>query len=253
MPAYYPLAPSLRAPARLALSVATAAAFAQVLPAATWLPPVRRCTPGLAGVGRPGHVALTFDDGPDPDRTPAVLDVLAAHGVRASFFVLGERVRRHPHLTRRIVAAGHELGLHGWRHGYALWHSPQLGRCLPLLEDVAGVRPRWFRPPYGVLSATAWIECRRAGLRPVLWTQWAKDWRPDAYADSVLARLAPGIEGGATLLLHDGAEGTAAGTRGRAVVDALPAILRLCADRGLSVGPLAEHFEDGSASVTGGR
>ena len=248
MPGSYP-----PARARLGLGLGVAAAFGQVLPAATWLAPVRRCTPTLAGVGRAGHVALTFDDGPDPERTPAVLDVLAAHGVRASFFVLGERVRDHPELTRRIVADGHELGLHGWRHGYTLWRSPQLKRCVHLLDDVAGVRPLWFRPPYGVLSTTAWIECRRAHLRPVLWTRWAKDWRPDADAGSVLARLAPGVGDGATLLLHDGAAGTAARTRTSAVVDALPDLLRLCADRGLAVGPLAEHFDDLAASVTGGR
>lgn len=230
---------------RRALGIAAAGSFLQVLPAASWLPTVRRLAPNLAGLGSPDHVALTFDDGPDAGRTPQILDVLATHGVRATFFLTGERAGRHPDLLRRIVAEGHELGVHGWRHTYALWSSPHLGRCLRVVEEASGVRPRWFRPPYGVLSATAWLESSRHRLRPVLWTAWGKDWQPNADADSVLALLGPGITGGATVLLHDGREGRAseAHAGGDPTVEVLPRLLALCKERDLAVGTLSEHFD----------
>lgn len=80
-------------------------------PAATWLPAVRRLLPGLAGAGAADHVALTFDDGPDPRSTPRFLDELARLGCRATFFVLGEMLERHPALGRRVVADGHEIAV----------------------------------------------------------------------------------------------------------------------------------------------
>ncbi len=225
--------------ARQAVAGTTAVAC-QVLPAATWLPAVRDCFPRLAGVGRLDHVALTFDDGPDPVSTPAFLDLLRAYDARATFFVVGERAAREPRLVRRIVDEGHELGLHGWHHRYTLATSPRLGRAMAAVADAAGVRPIWFRPPYGVLSATSIIEARRHRLTPILWTTWAKDWRADATADSVWSHLESGLVGGATVLLHD-AGNSPSSTAWRATLEALPRIFRDCASRGLSVGPLAEH------------
>ena len=226
--------------ARSAGVLLAAAAGAQIGPAATWLPRVRAFFPSLSGIGAADHVALTFDDGPDPRATPEFLDVLRAHDVRATFFLVGERISRAPDVVRRMVDEGHEIGVHGWQHRYTLVASPQLGRCIEAVGDVCGVRPRWFRPPYGVLSASAWLEARRCGLTPVLWTAWAKDWRADATPASVRALLDPGIVGGATLLMHDSgsvqAPMTWTSARG-----ALPEVLALCAARGLRVGPLGEH------------
>src|SRR4051794_5128407 len=97
----------------------TAVAAAHLGPAATWLPGVRLLLfPGLSGHGRRDHIALTFDDGPDPASTPRFLDVLDALGVRATFFVLGESVMRHPALVRETTRRGHELGVHGWTHAW---------------------------------------------------------------------------------------------------------------------------------------
>ena len=90
---------------------------AHIVPAGTWLPGARRTLfPALAGLGKATHVALTFDDGPDPATTPYFLDELDRLGVRATFFLLGEHVARHEGLTRRIAERGHEIGLHGWTH-----------------------------------------------------------------------------------------------------------------------------------------
>jgi peptidoglycan/xylan/chitin deacetylase (PgdA/CDA1 family) len=160
---------------------------------------------------RPGRAALTFDDGPDPEGTPAVLDDLAAADVRATFFVLGERVVRHPDVVAAIAAAGHELALHGWSHRNAVWQSSfglrdGLRRSLAALAGVVERRPRFYRPPYGVLSPAAARLAEQADLEPYLWTAWARDWCV-LPPDEIQADLRAGLTPGAVLLLHDG-EGT---------------------------------------------
>jgi peptidoglycan-N-acetylglucosamine deacetylase len=214
-------------------------------PGATWLPAVRRRLPGLAGVGAADHVALTFDDGPDPRATPLFLDDLARIGCRATFFVLGELLERHPGLGRRIVADGHEIAVHGWRHRNALLARPglvtaEVRRAADLVSEVTGVEPVWYRPPYGVLSAEALAAARLRGLRPVLWTAWGRDWTGSASPASVLAELSPGLRGGATLLLHD-SDHTSAPSAWRSALGALPELVARCRGRGLRVGPLREH------------
>ncbi|GAA2087579.1 polysaccharide deacetylase family protein [Actinomadura alba] len=214
-------------------------------PAATWMPTVRRGLPGLSGVGAGDHVALTFDDGPDPRSTPRFLDELERLGCRATFFVLGELLERHPDLGRRIVAEGHEMAVHGWRHDNALLTRPgrvttEMGRTADLVTAVAGVRPTWYRPPYGVLSAEALLAARRWRLRPVLWSAWGRDWTESATAASVLAALAPGLRGGATLLLHDSDHTSAPGSW-HSALGALPELVRHCRAARLAVGPLRDH------------
>lgn len=214
-------------------------------PAATWLPAVRRGLPGLAGVGDPGHVALTFDDGPDPRSTPLFLDELRRLGCRATFFLLGEMLDRHPGLGRRIVDEGHEVAVHGWRHRNALLVRPgrvteEVGRAADLVAAVSGADPVWYRPPYGVLSAETLVAVHGRGLRPVLWTAWGKDWTRTASPGSVLATLSPGLRGGATVLLHD-SDCTSAPGSWRAALGALPGLVARCDELGLRVGPLREH------------
>ncbi|MFF3671146.1 polysaccharide deacetylase family protein [Microtetraspora malaysiensis] len=227
--------------------VATLAGLAllHVGPAATWLPAVRRLTPRLAGVGADGHVALTFDDGPDPRSTPRFLDELERLGCRATFFVLGEMLDRHPGLGRRIAEHGHEVAVHGWRHDNALLARPgrmtiELARAAELVAAVTGRPPAWYRPPYGALSAETLVAARLLGLRPVLWTAWGRDWTPTASPDSVVAALAPGLRGGATLLLHD-TDHTAAPGCWRSALGALPRLVAACRAAGLRVGPLRDH------------
>ncbi|MFE5600941.1 polysaccharide deacetylase family protein [Streptomyces coelicoflavus] len=230
-----------------------AVALAHIGPAATWLPGLRRSRfPGLAGQGSPGHVALTFDDGPDPVSTPYFLDALDALGVRATFFVLGENAVRHPAVARELVRRGHELAVHGWTHDRPWWPSPardarELARAAHVVGEVADRRPLWYRPPYGILTSGRWAAARRAGLRPVLWTAWGKDWRHDATPASVRATVAADLRGGGTVLLHDTDHVSAPGSW-RAALGALPDIVRDCHEAGLAVGPLSEH---GTAHGTG--
>ncbi|MET7325601.1 polysaccharide deacetylase family protein [Streptomyces sp. NPDC005549] len=234
-----------------AVAPVLAAALAHIGPAATWLPELRRRRfPGLAGRGSPGHVALTFDDGPDPVSTPRFLDVLDGLGVRATFFVLGENVARHPAQARELVRRGHELAVHGWTHDRPWWPSPvrdtrDLRRAVRVVAEVAGSAPRWYRPPYGILTSGRWAAARRAGLRPVLWTAWGKDWRHDATPTSVRATVAADLRGGGTILLHDTDHASAPGSW-RAALGALPDIVRDCREAGLTVGPLGEHGTRGA-------
>lgn len=205
----------------------------------------RRISPGLAGVGARGHVALTFDDGPDPASTPEFLDALDGLGVRATFFMLGDMARRAPGLAAEVAAAGHEVGVHGDTHRSQLRLSPRtvaddVARARDAVADATGVAPVWFRPPYGTLSLGGVRAARRAGLRPVLWTAWGRDWRAEATPDSVVADVLHGYVDGGTVLLHD-SDCTSAPDCWRAALDALPPLAAELRRRSLRVGPLGEH------------
>jgi peptidoglycan/xylan/chitin deacetylase (PgdA/CDA1 family) len=161
------------------------------------------------------EIVLTFDDGPDPTGTPAVLEALAAHGATATFFVLLTRARRHPELLARVLEAGHEVGLHGVDHqpltrfGHAEARArTAAGRAE--LEARTGRVVRWFRPPYGAQTPSTWLAVRRAGLTPVLWGPTTWDWREAAQADRV-RKAGEGARAGAVLLAHDGFAGESDG------------------------------------------
>ncbi len=227
-------------------AAALAVAGWHIGPAATWIPVVRRVLdPALDGRGDPGHVALTFDDGPDPDSTPRFLRELERLAARATFFVLGSRLELYPDLGRLIVAEGHELAVHGWQHERFWYPRPRsdvrdLARAVTAVGSTAGERPRWYRPPYGVLTATRWAAARQLGLQPVLWTAWGRDWTSAADEESVLSELAKRLEGGATVLLHDSDHAAAPGAW-HSALDALPHLVGRCRAEGLRVGPLADH------------
>src|SRR5262249_50274804 len=153
-----------------------------------------RLLPGLAGRGSGGHVALTFDDGPDPVSTPRFLDVLAERGVHATFFLLGSMAERAPGLVREMQAAGHEIGVHGWHHRSLLFRGPRgtyqdLARARDYLGGLIGDAPVLFRPPYGVMTASAHVAARRLQLRPTLWMAWGEDWTARASPGSVVRRV----------------------------------------------------------------
>jgi peptidoglycan-N-acetylglucosamine deacetylase len=207
--------------------------------------PLRRLTPRLAGRGAAGGVALTFDDGPDPLGTPAVLAQLRELGWTATFFLLGSQVRRFPDVAREVVAAGHEVALHGDEHCNHLfrpagWVRRDLTRGAAAVEEATGVRPRWYRPPYGVLSGGTLRATAGLGLTPVLWTAWGRDWLPstgERVAATVQADLAPG----GTVLLHD-SDCTSTPGSWRATVAALPHLAEELDRRALTVRPVGEHL-----------
>ena len=228
----------------LALSLA-GAMVAHALPAVTARGPARRLTPGLAGVGRPGGIALTFDDGPDPSGTPAVLEALAGLSWRATFFLLGSQVRRHPDIARLVVEAGHEVAVHGTAHRNHLARTPlgirrDLRVAAGEIAEVTGVRARWVRPPYGVLSGGTLWAARDLGLTPVLWTAWGKDWLAGPPV-RVVAEVTRTLRDGGTVLLHD-SDCTSRPGSWRSTVAALPLLAAQVRARGLEVRTLGDHL-----------
>jgi peptidoglycan/xylan/chitin deacetylase (PgdA/CDA1 family) len=176
------------------------------------LAPVVPAFAGSLGLPRtlpraPG-VALTFDDGPHPAGTPSVMDVLARAGAQATFFVVGEQVRRRPALAAEIVARGHLIALHGDRHRNQLRLSApevreDLRRGVAAIEDATGERPAWHRPPFGIYSSVGLHAARAAGLRPLLWSRWGRDWRKFTTPGRIAARATRNLGAGDVILLHD--------------------------------------------------
>jgi peptidoglycan/xylan/chitin deacetylase (PgdA/CDA1 family) len=218
-----------------------AASAASVFPLRRRLTP--RCLPAaLSGLSDRHHVALTFDDGPDPHSTPHFLDLLARHDVRATFFLLGRYAALEPGLVRRIAAEGHELGVHGWDHR-AVARLPRarlrsdLRITRDLLSNLAGEPVRWYRPPYGISTRTALAAATDAHLTPVLWSAWGRDWERGATPDRVRRTLHRTLAPGGTVLLHD-TDRTSAPGSWRTTLVATEHLLEECE---APLGPLAEH------------
>jgi peptidoglycan/xylan/chitin deacetylase (PgdA/CDA1 family) len=228
--------------AALGLGLAGAAG----LPAVTAIGPLRRTlAPRLAGIASGSHIALTYDDGPDPDSTPAFLDLLAQHERRATFFVLGAQAADHPDVIRRIAGEGHELAIHGWTHRLTTLIppgrlAPELRRARQVVEDITGATARWYRPPYGVFSADAHRACRGAGLTPVLWSAWGREWEGSATPERIVRSVERTLRPGGTILLHD-TDCHAPHGDWRKTHDASGRLFRgPLADA--DVGPLADHW-----------
>jgi peptidoglycan-N-acetylglucosamine deacetylase len=151
------------------------------------------------------RLALSFDDGPGR-LTEAVLEILSRHGARATFNVLGERVEEHEALLRRTCAEGHELGNHAFRHdrlaGRPREAYRQLRRTNAVIERVAGIRPRLFRPPYGSVSRSVVLAARLAGLTTVRWDVDPHDYEKPG-AETIHRRVVRRVQPGSIVLLHD--------------------------------------------------
>jgi peptidoglycan/xylan/chitin deacetylase (PgdA/CDA1 family) len=220
-------------------------AGAGIAGAAAWsLPAVASHVPAVAGlldiplrIDAADAVAVTFDDGPHPEGTPAVLEALAEAGAVATFFVVGEQVRRYPSLVAETAAAGHRIALHGDTHRTHVRLAPHkfgedLGRGHAAIAGATGGEPEIHRPPYGVYSAASLAIVRRAGYRSMLWSRWGHDWSdrqtPATIADEVTEHLGAGD----VLLLHD-ADHYADPGSWRATAAALPIVLGRIEEHGL--------------------
>jgi peptidoglycan/xylan/chitin deacetylase (PgdA/CDA1 family) len=225
-----------RAPIAGALAAVAAASYALPALAGAW--PALRGPLGVEDHTATGRgYALTFDDGPHARGTPAVLELLAAERVRATFFLVGEQIRRNPSLPREILDAGHEVGLHCDRHRNLLRLGPRqvredIARAEDAITAATGAAPRLYRPPYGVLNAAALRLARARGWRTLLWTHWGRDWEARATAESIAAKVTAGAGEGAVLLLHDADDYSARDSWERTLA-ALPAVIETMRTRGV--------------------
>jgi peptidoglycan/xylan/chitin deacetylase (PgdA/CDA1 family) len=205
-----------------------------------WSPALRRALAVRDRATCAGAVALTFDDGPHPRGTPATLATLERLGVWATFFLVGEQVRRDPALAAEIVAAGHEVGVHCDRHRNLLRLSPaqvheDLVRAETAIVSATGRKPRLYRPPYGVLTTAALVHARRRRWQPLLWTRWGHDWRARATPASIASEATVDLRGGEVVLLHDADHYAADGSWQRTVA-ALSQVIDEIERAGLTVG-----------------
>jgi peptidoglycan/xylan/chitin deacetylase (PgdA/CDA1 family) len=192
-------------------------------------------------VGAEG-VALTFDDGPHPQGTPLVLEILREASATATFFLVGEQVERRPALAAEIVAAGHRVELHCHRHRNLLrltaaQFAEDAERARAAIEVATQQLIADHRPPYGIYSAAALRACRRRGWRPLLWSRWGKDWRGRATARSIARHATDSVGDGDIVLLHDADYYSAPGSWARTVA-ALPIILEELGSCGLKTASL---------------
>jgi peptidoglycan/xylan/chitin deacetylase (PgdA/CDA1 family) len=183
----------------------------------------------------PNEYALTYDDGPNDACTEQLLDLLARHSVRATFFLIGRFVRERRDLTRRIRAAGHLIGNHTFTHPVLLFESPsrvreELASTNAAIEDAIGEKVSYFRPPHGARRPDILRAARDLGLTPVLWNAMGYDWKPGLSPETILANLHKGIRRnrsrghGSNLLLHDGGQ-AAIGQDRKAGIEATAALL----------------------------
>ena len=197
----------------------------------------------FAPTPRRPRAVLTFDDGPDPDATPAVLAALDRAGIRATFFVVGEQLLRHRTLADEALGRGHELALHGFRHVEHDELAPgaardDLARAVGAFEATTGRRPRWYRPPYGRFSPASYAACRDLRMEPVYWSAWGLDWEPIGparIADLACRDLGDGI----VVLLHDSARYAPRGTA-MPTAEAIAAIAEHAAAVGIELRTLGE-------------
>jgi peptidoglycan/xylan/chitin deacetylase (PgdA/CDA1 family) len=226
------------------VSAATAAAYSVFSPRCQFWAPVIRGIPQRDGI------VLTFDDGPDAEVTPRILDILAAHQAPATFFVIGRHAREHPEMLRRIAGAGHTVGNHSLDHDHfgvngnrAYWRR-QVQETQKIVADITGQPPLLFRPPMGFKTRSLAAAVKEAGLPIVGWSARAYDTRP-IVAGKLAAKLLRQSTGHGILLLHDGVDPHRKSAAGQAhTAEALPAVLAGLAEKELHVLPLVEALLD---------
>jgi peptidoglycan-N-acetylglucosamine deacetylase len=197
----------------------------------------------------PNEIALTFDDGPNDPYTFQLLDILAEHEVRATFFMIGRFVRQRSDVARAVRAAGHLIGNHTMNHPWLVLESPtkvrqELSDCNAALEDVLGERVSYFRPPHGSRRPDVLRTARELGLTPVMWNVIGHDWEPGVCAEEVLTRVESGISRnrragwGSNIVLHDGGQ-AGIGQDRSATVEAVRSLLpTLVAERASFIAPV---------------
>jgi peptidoglycan/xylan/chitin deacetylase (PgdA/CDA1 family) len=186
-----------------AATAASAAGYQSMAPTGQWF--------GRAFTGLPPpskQLALSYDDGPNDPHTFRLLEVLARHGVRATFFLIGGYIRQRPDIAREVVKAGHVVGNHTFSHPLLIFHSTsllkaQLADCENALTDAVGEHSNLFRPPFGGRRPAIFRIARQMGMEPVMWNVTGFDWNAPS-AEHIERKVTRRVRGGDVVLLHDG-------------------------------------------------
>jgi peptidoglycan-N-acetylglucosamine deacetylase len=194
-------------------------------------------------------IAITFDDGPDPSYTPRCLEILNAHRVHATFFLIGHKVKMYPDLARQILAQGHDVGSHTWSHQHHWMIGPlkamrEVRQANAELAAATGTIPRYFRPAYGIMNIFSYWQARRQRQHCVLWSVEGKDWEGGAggrSAKTIADTISASLESGSIVLLHD--SGGADGAPDTMLI-ALPEIISEAKRRGLRPVTIGEMLEN---------
>jgi peptidoglycan-N-acetylglucosamine deacetylase len=223
------------------LGCAGALAYACIIPTSKVFAPVVN-----RGPAKSRSVVLTFDDGPASPFTDRILDILADHKISATFFLCGKNVERHPEIARRIVREGHTIGNHTYSHSLLFVRSGrfmagEIDRAQEAIQQVTGIRPTLFRPPYGARWFGLMPILRQRGLKMVMWSVMAFDWKFETQA--IIRATTRRLHPGAVILLHDGHEQPPAGGIDQSsTVDALPAIIEAVTRSGLTFVPIEKFM-----------
>ncbi len=240
----FPKGICLSLPEQLALAAAATAAAASIggtLTYAALSPASQLFGRTIIAGNNPLEAALTYDDGPNDNVTDELLDVLAAHNARATFFMIGKYVRQRHALVRRVHAAGHLIGNHTETHPWLAWQSDrvireELQRCQHAIEDTLGCAVHYFRPPHGARRPAVFRAAEELELKLVQWNAMGKDWQPIG-AERILANLDRDMARsqqrglGANILLHDGGD-VAMGADRSATVNVTATLLQRWAQNG---------------------
>jgi peptidoglycan/xylan/chitin deacetylase (PgdA/CDA1 family) len=199
------------------LAAAATAAYQSMAPTGQWF---GKTFTGLTPGSR--QIALTYDDGPNDPHTLRLLDVLAKHGVPATFFLIGKYVQQRPDLARAIIHAGHIVGNHTFTHPFLTFHSDheitrQLAQCQAALQDAVGDHSNLFRPPFGARRPAVLRIARSLGLEPVMWNVTGYDWKAPP-AVTIEQKVSHQIRGGDVILLHDGGHKQLGADRSQTVI-----------------------------------
>ena len=195
----------------------------------------------------PQQIALTFDDGPNDPHTQRLLDVLAQHNAKATFFLIGKYVRLRPEIARAIAAAGHEIGNHTYTHPNLIFVSArqlrqELEDCRKAIEDALGKSPTIFRPPFGGRRPSVLRTARAMGLQTIMWSITGYDWNAPS-PESIVKKVTPGLKSnrGEIVLLHDGGHLGFGADRGHTVEATRRLLLENAGKRFVSVSQLARQ------------
>jgi len=196
---------------------------------------------GTPGTGK--RLALTYDDGPNDPHTKRLLDVLAKHGIKATFFMIGSYVEKRPDIVRTVAEAGHEIGNHTWSHPNLIWCSSgqvrsELERTAIILDDTVGPYSKLFRTPFGGRRPGSLRVVKKMGLTPVMWSVSAYDWSLPT-ADAIEKKVWSQVSGGDVILMHDGSHRGFGWERGNTVA-ATDAVIARAKNEGYSFCTISE-------------